>query len=394
MLYLLANFRGSFGPLRLFEYVTFRSGCALITAMLLVILLGPWTIRKLKQFCVPKSARLEGLVDEKFVDHSKDKTPTMGGLLIIFAIVAATVFWGDLSNPMVVVFLIELLPLTALGFYDDYIKVKYKRNIRDGVSGRMKLLIQGIVSFIAIYIIYKMPDTMTTKFLLPFCKDPVCLKPAGEMINFWLPPQLLARPLFSFPAHWAPVAVGLIFLINIVLIMFFSNAVNLTDGKDGLAAGCTVFCVLSFAAVAYVHGHVVFAKYLSIPYIPELGEISVFASAMAGACIGFLWFNCKPASVFMGDTGSLPLGGSVGLIAVLTAQQFLLFVIGFVFVLEGISVILQVASFKLTGKRIFLCAPIHHHFEQKGWTETQIVTRFWIIAGLCALLGLATLKLR
>ena len=394
MLYLLANFRGSFGPLRLFEYVTFRSGCALITAMLLVILLGPWTIRMLKRFCVPKSARLEGLVDEKFVDHSKDKTPTMGGLLIIFAIVVATVFWGDLSNPMVVVFLIELLPLTALGFYDDYIKVKYKRNIRDGVSGRMKLLIQGIVSFIAIYIIYKMPDTMTTKFLLPFCKDPICLKPAGEMINFWLPPQLLAHPLFSFPAHWAPVAVGLIFLINIVLIMFFSNAVNLTDGKDGLAAGCTVFCVLSFAAVAYVHGHVVFAKYLSIPYIPELGEISVFASAMAGACIGFLWYNCKPASVFMGDTGSLPLGGSVGLIAVLTAQQFLLFVIGFVFLLEGVSVILQVASFKLTGKRIFLCAPIHHHFEQKGWTETQIVIRFWIIAGLCALLGLATLKLR
>ena len=394
MLYLLANFRGIFGPLRLFEYVTFRSGCALITAMLLVILLGPWTIRKLKQFCVPKSARLEGLVDEKFVDHSKDKTPTMGGLLIIFAIVLATVFWGDLSNPMVVVFLIELLPLTALGFYDDYIKVKYKRNIRDGVSGRMKLLIQGIVSFIAIYIIYKMPDTMTTKFMLPFFKDPICLKPAGEMINVWLPPQLLAHPLFSFAAHWAPVAVSLIFLVNIVLIMFFSNAVNLTDGKDGLAAGCTVFCVLSFAAVAYVHGHVVFAKYLSVPYIPELGEISVFASAMAGACIGFLWYNCKPAAVFMGDTGSLPLGGSVGLIAVLTAQQFLLFVIGFVFLLEGVSVILQVASFKLTGKRIFLCAPIHHHFEQKGWTETQIVIRFWIIAGLCALLGLATLKLR
>lgn len=394
MLYLLANFRDSFGPLRLFEYVTFRSGCALISAMLLVIWLGPRTIRMLKQFCVPKSARLEGLVDEKFVDHSKDKTPTMGGLLIIFAIVCSTVFWGDLSNLMVLVFLLTLLPLTLLGFYDDYIKVKYKRNVKDGVSGKVKLLIQGLVSFTAIYIIYKMPDTMTTKFLIPFFKDPICLKPAGDMIDFCLPSQLLSHPLFSFAAKWAPVAVGLIFLVNILLLSFFSNAVNLTDGKDGLAAGCTLFCVLSFAAVAYMHGHVMFARYLSIPYIPELGEISVFASAMAGACIGFLWYNCKPASVFMGDTGSLPLGGSIGLIAILTAQQFLLFVIGFVFVMEGVSVMLQVASFKLTGKRIFLCAPIHHHFEQKGWTETQIVIRFWIIAGICALLGLASLKLR
>ena len=162
MLYLLANYRSCFGPLRLFEYVTFRSGCAMLTAMLLVIWLGPWVIRKLKQLCVPKSARLEGLVDEKFVDHSKDKTPTMGGLLIIFAIVFATVFWGDLSNPMVMVFLATLIPLTMLGFYDDYIKVKYKRNVKDGVSGKVKLLIQGVVSFIAIYLIYKMPDTMTT----------------------------------------------------------------------------------------------------------------------------------------------------------------------------------------------------------------------------------------
>lgn len=394
MLYLLANLRECFGPLRLFEYVTFRSGGALITSMLLVIFLGPWTIRRLKKFCVPKSARLEGLVAEQFVDHSKDKTPTMGGLLIIFSIVFSTIFWGDLSNRMVLVFLLVLLPLTALGFYDDYIKVKYERRIRDGVSGKVKLLIQILVSFVALYIIYKMPDTMTTKFLIPFFKDPICLKPAGETIQFWLPSQLLPDPLFTFPASWAFLAVGLIFLANILLVTFFSNAVNLTDGKDGLAAGCTIFCVLSFAAVAYVHGHTVFAKYLSVPYIPELGEISVFASAMAGACIGFLWYNCKPAAVFMGDTGSLPLGGSIGLIAVLMGQQFLLIVIGFVFLMEGVSVMIQVASFKLTGRRVFLCTPIHHHFEQKGWSETQIVIRFWIIAGICALIGLATLKLR
>ena len=394
MLYLLANLRECFGPLRLFEYVTFRSGGALITSMLLVIFLGPWTIRRLKKFCVPKSARLEGLVAEQFVDHSKDKTPTMGGLLIIFSIVFSTIFWGDLSNRMVLVFLLVLLPLTALGFYDDYIKVKYERSVRDGVSGKVKLLIQILVSFVALYIIYRMPDTMTTKFLIPFFKDPICLKPAGETIQFWLPPQLLPDPLFTFPASWAFLAVGLIFLANILLVTFFSNAVNLTDGKDGLAAGCTIFCVLSFAAVAYVHGHTVFAKYLSVPYIPELGEISVFASAMAGACIGFLWYNCKPAAVFMGDTGSLPLGGSIGLIAVLMGQQFLLIVIGFVFLMEGVSVMIQVASFRLTGRRVFLCTPIHHHFEQKGWSETQIVIRFWIIAGICALIGLATLKLR
>ncbi len=394
MLYLLANLRECFGPLRLFEYVTFRSGGALITSMLLVIFLGPWTIRRLKKFCVPKSARLEGLVAEQFVDHSKDKTPTMGGLLIIFSIVFSTIFWGDLSNRMVLVFLLVLLPLTALGFYDDYIKVKYERSVRDGVSGKVKLLIQILVSFVALYIIYKMPDTMTTKFLIPFFKDPICLKPAGETIQFWLPPQLLPDPLFTFPASWAFLAVGLILLANILLVTFFSNAVNLTDGKDGLAAGCTIFCVLSFAAVAYVHGHTVFAKYLSVPYIPELGEISVFASAMAGACIGFLWYNCKPAAVFMGDTGSLPLGGSIGLIAVLMGQQFLLIVIGFVFLMEGVSVMIQVASFRLTGRRVFLCTPIHHHFEQKGWSETQIVIRFWIIAGICALIGLATLKLR
>ena len=394
MLYLLADYRSWFGPLRLFEYVTFRAGCALIMSMFIVILFGPWAIRRLKLFCVPKSARLEGLVDEKFVDHSKDKTPTMGGLLIVASIAVTTVFWGDLSNKMVQVFLLVLIPLTALGFFDDYIKVKYERRIRDGVSGKVKLLFQMLVAFAAIYVIYKMPDTMTTKFLLPFSKDPICLKPAGETIQFCLPPQFHPGPLFTFPATWAWAVIGSIFLFNIVLVTFFSNAVNLTDGKDGLAAGCTVFCTLSFAAVAYMHGHSVFAKYLSIPYIPELGEVGVFASAMAGACIGFLWYNSKPASVFMGDTGSLPLGGCIGLISVLMGQQFLLIVIGFVFLMEGFSVMIQVASFKLTGKRVFLCAPIHHHFEQKGWSETQIVTRFWIIAGICALIGLATLKLR
>ncbi len=394
MLYLLADYRSVFGPLRLFEYVTFRSAGALITSMLIVMFFAPSVIRALKRFCVPKSARLSGVVDEKFVDHTKDKTPTMGGLLIVAAIAVATVFWCELPNRMVQVFLGVLIPLTVLGFYDDYIKVKYERSVKDGISGKMKLIFQFLVAFLALYILYKMPDTMTTKFLVPFYKDPICLKPSGELLQFWLPRQLLGEPLFSFPASWALLAIGGIFVINILLVSFFSNAVNLTDGKDGLAAGCSIFCVLTLAAAAYMHGHAVFAKYLSIPYIPELGEISVFSSAMAGACIGFLWYNCKPASVFMGDTGSLPLGGCIGLIAVLMGQQFLLLVTGFVFVMEAGSVMIQVASFKLTGRRIFKCTPIHHHFEQLGWTETQIVQRFWIIAGLCALIGLATLKLR
>ena len=182
-------------------------------------------------------------------------------------------------------------------------------------------------------------------------------------------------------------------VFNGLVVTGTSNAVNLTDGKDGLAAGCLVFSSLAFAAYAYMCSHAVFAKYLSIPLAPSASEVSVFACAIAGACIGFLWFNCKPASVFMGDTGSIPLGGVLGLIAVLIGQQILLLVIGFVFVMEAGSVMLQVLSFKLTGKRIFLCSPIHHHFEMKGWTETQIVTRFWLIAGICAILGLATLKL-
>ena len=243
MLYILAHYRHLFGPLRLFEYVTFRSGCAMLTAMFLVILLGPRTIRALKKFCVPKSARLEGLVDEKFVDHSKDKTPTMGGLLIVFAIVVATVFWGDLSNRMVVVFLLTLLPLTALGFYDDYIKVKYERRVRDGISGKMKLLVQAAVSFIAIYIIYKMPDTMTTKFLIPFFKDPICLKPAGEMIDFCLPTQLIAHPLFSFAVIGSVFESGVQVVIHISAVNRLVGIARIVDDlfqpvSDGPESGC------------------------------------------------------------------------------------------------------------------------------------------------------------
>lgn len=381
-------------PLRLFDYMTFRSAGALLTAMFLVLLLGPWSIRRLKTFAVARSNRMEGLVDEKFIDHSKDKTPSMGGLLVVAAIAASTMLWGDLSNRMILVFLTVLFPLAALGFYDDFLKVKYHRNVRDGVSGKCKLAVQALVSFAALYIIYKMPDTLTTKFFMPFCKDPICIRPAGETLQFWLPTQILDKPLFVCPETWAALLIGVIFLVNTVYVMFFSNATNLTDGKDGLISGCTVFCALSLGAVAYMHGHAVFAKYLLIPSIPGAGEIMVFTSAMAGACIGFLWYNCKPASVFMGDTGSLPIGGCLALLAILMGQQALLCIIGFVFLMEGVSVMLQVLSFKLTGKRIFLCAPIHHHFERLGWTETQIVTRFWILAGLFALIGLATLKLR
>ena len=351
-------------PLRLIDYVTFRAGCALMTAVLLAILLGPLTIRLLKNATAP--ARLEGLVDEKFQNRQKDKTPSMGGILIVFSILVATLLWGNLENGLLLLFIGTLLAFAAIGFWDDAQKVFRKK--RDGISAKTKFLAQCAVAGAASAILHYIPEAGGTfqALCLPFITDPVWIMP------FWF---------------------ALIF--SILVIVGSSNAVNLTDGKDGLAVGCTIFCVLTYGAFAYMSSHVVFAKHLGLRFIGGGGaEIVVLAAAIAGACIGFLWHNCHPAAMFMGDTGSLALGGTIGFIAVLVSQEILLIVVGGVFIMEITSVILQVASFKLTGKRIFRCTPIHHHFEQLGWTETQIVTRFWILAGLFALIGLATLKLR
>lgn len=366
MLYYLSEFRDAFGPLRLFEYVTFRAGGAMLTAMFICFLLGPLTVKLLKKLRANAPCRLEGLVPEELIDRNKDKTPSMGGILIVSSVTISTILWAMLSNPLVVVFLATLISLSALGFLDDYTKVAYRN--RGGMSGKLKLLFQFLIAGTAIYFLDSAPETgdMLGRLIVPFMKEPL----------------KLAIPIPLMLAFASLVVVG------------SSNAVNLTDGKDGLAVGCTIFCALTYGAFAYLCGHKIFAGYLNIPFIAGSSEVVVFTAAITGACIGFLWYNCHPASMFMGDTGSLALGGSIGLIAVLVKQELALVVVGGVFVIEALSVIIQVTSFKLFGRRVFLCTPIHHHFERKGWTETQIVVRFWILSGIFALIGMATLKLR
>lgn len=302
-------------------------------------------------------------MDDKFIDKMKGKTPSMGGLLIAFAIIVSTVLWSNFNSTLPSVFLGTLLTFSAIGFIDDFYKVF--RHDRDGIRARTKFLLQVFSAGGALWALSVIsPDTFC-QFTVPFMKG----------------------SLFVMPV-WMAYAYGMLVVVGA------SNAVNLTDGKDGLAAGCMIFSAAAYGIFAYMTGHRIFADYLNINFISGAAEVSVLAAAVIGACIGFLWFNCHPAAMFMGDTGSLALGGIIGLISVLVKQELLLVIVGGVFVMEIVSVMLQVASFKLTGKRIFRCTPIHHHFEQGGWTETQIVTRFWIISGLLALVGLATLKLR
>lgn len=353
-------------PLRLIDYVTFRAGAALFTSFFICLIFGPLTVRLLKQAIAP--ARLEGVVDEKFVDHSKDKTPSMGGLLVVASIVISALLWGNMTNALLLLFVGTLIAFSAIGFWDDYNKV-IKHN-RDGIPGKLKLTLQILVSIIALTIYSHLSEYTYHNF----CE--------------------LYLPLIKNCVWVMPYAFALIFAT--IVLAGASNAVNLTDGKDGLAVGCTIWCMIAYAMIAYVSSNMVFAEHLNLRFIRGGGEIVVFSAAIAGSCIGFLWYNCNPASMFMGDTGSVALGGIIGFIAVLVKQEFLLIIVGGIFFLEIISVMIQVPYFKLTGKRIFLCTPIHHHFErlQKPWTETQIVIRFWIVAGLLALAGIATLKLR
>ena len=358
----IPNFKAT--PLRLIDYVTFRAGAAAFTALLLVLLLGPLTVRMLKNFTSPVRYKEYVNTDGGTV-QLKEKTPTMGGLLIVASVLIAMLLWSNLTNLLSLVFLGAMSAFMLLGFVDDYKKVKLKD--KDGISAKTKFFLQILITLLALGAFCCIPETARymREFCLPFFKNPLWIMPLGIALAF-----------------------------EALVVVGASNAVNLTDGKDGLAVGCTIFCTLTYAAIAYMSGHKVFADYLSLNFMESAGEVGVFAVCIAGSCIGFLWYNCNPASMFMGDTGSLALGGCIGLIAVLVKQELLLLIVGWVFVMEAGSVMLQVLSFKLTGKRIFLCAPIHHHFEKKGWPETQIVVRFWIIAGICALIGLATLKLR
>lgn len=366
MLFYLENLKDIWGPFRLFEYVTFRAGGAAMTSMIICFIFGPITVKLLKKFNSFSPGRHKGLIDEKFIDKSKDKVPSMGGILIVFAITLSTLIWAKISNPLIFVFLGILISLAVLGFIDDYFKAAKKK--RDGISSKLKLLCQLVIALSAVIFLH-------------------IIEGGDYLRELWL-------PFFKTPLLSGTYGVYTTFFIAVLAIIASSNAVNLTDGKDGLASGTLIFRTLAYSVFAYLCGHIVFADYLGIPFIPGAGEIVVFAASMLGALIGFLWYNCYPASMFMGDTGSLALGGSIAMIAVLVRQEIVLPIIGGVFVMEAGSVLIQIISFKLTGKRIFLCTPIHHHFEQKGWTETQIVVRFWILAGIFAMIGLATLKLR
>ncbi|MGE3146287.1 MAG: phospho-N-acetylmuramoyl-pentapeptide-transferase [Pseudorhodoplanes sp.] len=362
MLYWLTEFADKFSALNVFRYITFRTGGATITALLFVFLFGSPIIDILRM----KQGRGQPIREDGPQSHRKTKlgTPTMGGLMILSAVTLATVLWANPSNPYVWIVLFVTLSFGVIGFYDDYLKVT-KQKSDTGFTGRMRIGLELVVALIACYALSQLGrPAFATSLVFPFFKDFV--------INF-----------------------GLFFLLfGAFIIIGAGNAVNLTDGLDGLAIVPVMIAAMSFGLIAYLAGNAVFADYLNIHYVAGTGELSVLCGAVVGAGLGFLWFNAPPASIFMGDTGSLALGGMIGAIAVATKHEIALAIIGGLFVLEAVSVIVQVVSFRLTGKRVFEMAPIHHHYEKKGWTEPQIVIRFWIISIVLALVGLSTLKLR
>ncbi|HLI82975.1 MAG TPA: phospho-N-acetylmuramoyl-pentapeptide-transferase [Bryobacteraceae bacterium] len=360
---------------RVFRYTTFRTGCASITALLLCIALGPWLIARLRQFEIGQYIREEGPKSHQ----KKAGTPTMGGVLIIISIVVPTLLWADLSYEYVWVALGALVAFGWIGFLDDYAKVTRRRNL--GLSGTQKLIYQFTVAFgfAAVLLIMRAHGMFSTAMNMPFAKQ--------------FKPSLLIESLLRNP--WTYLIGVLPFCIFVgFLVVFVSNAVNLTDGLDGLAIGLMVVAAGALTALAYAGGHVELAEYLDLARNPRTSELTIFCGSMTGASLGFLWYNAHPAEIFMGDVGSLGLGGALAVVAVLIKQEVLLLFIGGVFIIEAVSVVLQVGSFKLRGKRIFKMAPIHHHFEQIGWTESKIIARFWIAGLVLALFALTTLKLR
>ncbi|HEY3706389.1 MAG TPA: phospho-N-acetylmuramoyl-pentapeptide-transferase [Terracidiphilus sp.] len=364
-----------FHPFRIFRYLTFRTAFASGTALLIALVIGPYVIQKLREFQIGQYIREEGPKSHQ----KKSGTPTMGGVLIVIAILLPTVLWSDPANPFVWIAVFATLAFGAVGFADDYIKVVKRRNL--GLTGRAKLLGQGLAALgvaaaLAVLQQFKMFSTSLT---VPFAKS---LRP--DLLWHW-PLHFHHLGFLAF----LPFGVWVIFVL-----MGSSNAVNLTDGLDGLAIGCTIIAAAALAVLTYVSGHVVFADYLELQRMPLVGELTVFCGSMVGASIGFLWYNAHPAEIFMGDVGSLALGGAIGTVAVIIRQELLLLFIGGIFVIEAVSVMLQVGSYKLRKKRIFKMAPLHHHFEQLGWSESKVIARFWILALVFALFALTTLKLR
>ena len=385
MLYYLHNLSDWFGPLRLFEYISFRAGGAFFTAFLLTVFAIPPLLPFFKTYCIQKSSRIDG--------DTRPKKPLMGGVVIIGAVVISALLWGMIPDRKLIVFILATLALAALGFVDDFIKLKYLRQERDGVKRNTKIFFQALIAVIAIYALYKTHGTVTMKIFLPCFKQPFQFVPGSENIAVMTP--FSSEAWFTMPLFIMPLCLIFMLFLNFGVLFCASNGVNLTDGKDGLASGCMISAALAFAVISYLSGHRIFAEYLNIPYVPGAGEVGIYACAIAGACMGFLWHNCEPAKLIMGDTGSLALGGALSLIAIMLGQQILLFIIGGVFIIELASSFIQQKYFRLTGgKRIFLMAPLHHHYEKKGVPDSRITIRFWIIAILCALIGLATLKIR
>jgi phospho-N-acetylmuramoyl-pentapeptide-transferase len=366
MLVWLADLSASIGALNVFRYLTFRAVGATTTGLAFVFFFGPMIIRTLKV----KQGKGQPIREDGPASHllTKKGTPTMGGLMILSGFIVSTLLWANWANPFVWIVLMVTIGFGAIGFYDDYLKVS--RQSHAGFSGKARLVLEFIIALAAAYLISRYTvnppgsPALSTSLVFPIFKDAI--------INL-----------------------GMFFAVfGALVIVSAGNAVNLTDGLDGLAIVPVMIAGVTLALIAYLSGNFVFANYLQIQFVPGTGELAVILGALIGAGLGFLWYNAPPAQIFMGDTGSLALGGLLGTVAVITKHEIVFAIIGGIFVLEAMSVIIQVASFKMTGKRIFRMAPIHHHFEKLGWTESQVVIRFWIIAVVLALIGLSTLKLR
>jgi phospho-N-acetylmuramoyl-pentapeptide-transferase len=361
---------------RIFRYLTFRTVFASLTALLIGLLIGPYVIEKLREFQIGQYIREEGPQSHQ----KKSGTPTMGGVLICISILVPTLLWSDLSNPYVWLVMLSTLAFGAIGFADDYIKVVHRRNL--GLTARAKLGLQFVVSaaVAAALVVMETRGGYSTRLMVPFAKR--------------FRPDLVWEWMGHVPhMHWLVFVPFVVFVM--IVIAGASNSVNLTDGLDGLAIGCTIIAAGALTVLTYVSGHVVFSDYLELQRMPMVSEVTVFCGSMVGASIGFLWYNAHPAEIFMGDVGSLALGGAIGTVAVVIKQELLLPFIGGVFILEALSVMLQVGSYKLrNGKRIFKMAPLHHHFELMGWSESKVIARFWILALVFALFALTTLKLR
>ncbi len=342
----------------IFQYITFRAAYAAVTALFISFLFGP----RLIEFLRKKKAGQEIREDGPETHRTKSGTPTMGGLLINISIIISVILWQDIRDPYTWILVFAIAGFGTIGFIDDYLKI-FRKNA-DGLQARFKLIAQFLLSTLIVLFIYLNQTTHTTMLYLPFLKNPVL-----DMSWVYIP-------------------------FAVFLLVGSSNAVNLTDGLDGLAAGLVIMVGLAFAVLSYLTGRADYAEYLQIPYIANGGEFSILCLGLVGACVGFLWFNAHPAQIMMGDTGSLSLGGTIGVIALMIKKEILLLIVGGVFVIEVVSVIIQVVFYKWKGKRVFKMAPLHHHFELKGWDETKVVIRFWILGGLFAILSLSTLKLQ